>query len=105
MCMSSLDVSQRVCALVPGLQHWLENAFFAVRAVDAAAPRDRDDRRVLLASEIAHATHRDILINLIDGAPSLVPAANGLPARVRSAEHTSELQSLMRTSYAVFCLK
>src|SRR3546814_8742246 len=33
----------------------------------------------------------------------------GLPAQdaftVRSEEHTSELQSLMRTSYAVFCLK
>src|SRR3546814_2147158 len=27
------------------------------------------------------------------------------PARPRSEEHTSELQSLMRTSYAVFCLK
>src|SRR3546814_6618846 len=27
------------------------------------------------------------------------------PARVRSEEHTSELQSLMRISYAVFCLK
>src|SRR3546814_5257364 len=27
-----------------------------------------------------------------------------LPADVRSEEHTSELQSLMRTSYAVFCL-
>src|SRR3546814_7382171 len=26
-------------------------------------------------------------------------------AAVRSAEHTSELQSLMRISYAVFCLK
>src|SRR3546814_1022879 len=26
-------------------------------------------------------------------------------ANVRSEEHTSELQSLMRTSYAVFCLK
>src|SRR3546814_3200590 len=26
-------------------------------------------------------------------------------ARQRSEEHTSELQSLMRTSYAVFCLK
>src|SRR3546814_5102029 len=26
-------------------------------------------------------------------------------ARSRSEEHTSELQSLMRTSYAVFCLK
>src|SRR3546814_3273862 len=27
------------------------------------------------------------------------------PARHRSEEHTSELQSLMRLSYAVFCLK
>src|SRR3546814_9051565 len=31
------------------------------------------------------------------------PDENG--DRVRSEEHTSELQSLMRTSYAVFCLK
>src|SRR3546814_9585607 len=28
-----------------------------------------------------------------------------LPMLLRSEEHTSELQSLMRTSYAVFCLK
>src|SRR3546814_3338684 len=28
-----------------------------------------------------------------------------LAYRTRSEEHTSELQSLMRTSYAVFCLK
>src|SRR3546814_5492537 len=28
-----------------------------------------------------------------------------LHVRPRSEEHTSELQSLMRTSYAVFCLK
>src|SRR3546814_10480604 len=28
-----------------------------------------------------------------------------LVARIRSEEHTSELQSLMRISYAVFCLK
>src|SRR3546814_6200837 len=39
-----------------------------------------------------------------------VPAAKlmrgkGRPGRIRSEEHTSELQSLMRTSYAVFCLK
>src|SRR3546814_5079352 len=27
------------------------------------------------------------------------------PSRIRSEEHTSELQSLMRISYAVFCLK
>src|SRR3546814_9210736 len=31
--------------------------------------------------------------------------ANGLDADPRSEEHTSELQSLMRISYAVFCLK
>ena len=80
--MSSLDVSRGVCALVPGLQHWLENAFYSVRIVDAQSLREREDRRVLLATEIGHATHRDILINLVDGAPSLVPAANGLPARV-----------------------
>src|SRR3546814_2153397 len=29
----------------------------------------------------------------------------GMPATSRSEEHTSELQSLMRISYAVFCLK
>src|SRR3546814_1894708 len=32
-------------------------------------------------------------------------AANGRASGVRSEEHTSELQSLMRISYAVFCLK
>src|SRR3546814_20165071 len=30
---------------------------------------------------------------------------HGQAFRSRSEEHTSELQSLMRTSYAVFCLK
>src|SRR3546814_6582356 len=34
-----------------------------------------------------------------------VELAQRLLARVRSEEHTSELQSLMRISYAVFCLK
>src|SRR3546814_6525302 len=41
---------------------------------------------------------------------SVVPVANSVRLReatraVRSEEHTSELQSLMRISYAVFCLK
>src|SRR3546814_3291706 len=31
--------------------------------------------------------------------------ARGQLRSIRSEEHTSELQSLMRTSYAVFCLK
>src|SRR3546814_2560445 len=33
------------------------------------------------------------------------PAGLNAPASRRSEEHTSELQSLMRISYAVFCLK
>src|SRR3546814_3817993 len=32
-------------------------------------------------------------------------AIDGLKLAARSEEHTSELQSLMRISYAVFCLK
>src|SRR3546814_8604827 len=35
----------------------------------------------------------------------LGPRATHRPAELRSEEHTSELQSLMRISYAVFCLK
>src|SRR3546814_5947139 len=32
-------------------------------------------------------------------------AGNAIDEKLRSEEHTSELQSLMRISYAVFCLK
>src|SRR3546814_7160559 len=34
-----------------------------------------------------------------------IPGMGAPEALVRSEEHTSELQSLMRISYAVFCLK
>src|SRR3546814_6294250 len=39
-----------------------------------------------------------------DGADS-VSKSSAAPSNSRSEEHTSELQSLMRISYAVFCLK
>src|SRR3546814_10060775 len=38
----------------------------------------------------------------IDDVPSVPPKAFDM---IKSEEHTSELQSLMRSSYAVFCLK
>src|SRR3546814_9001899 len=38
-------------------------------------------------------------------APALALVQNLTAPRSRSEEHTSELQSLMRISYAVFCLK
>src|SRR3546814_3712865 len=37
--------------------------------------------------------------------PSLTTLTKDVYVRYRSEEHTSELQSLMRISYAVFCLK
>src|SRR3546814_6245269 len=39
------------------------------------------------------------------GTPDEVPHPNMVSFTWRSEEHTSELQSLMRISYAVFCLK
>src|SRR3546814_8703723 len=42
----------------------------------------------------------------MDASNLLKPALSGGVIRcIRSEEHTSELQSLMRISYAVFCLK
>src|SRR3546814_3544968 len=41
----------------------------------------------------------------IPPSPSLCNNAMPVSASIRSEEHTSELQSLMRISYAVFCLK
>src|SRR3546814_2620761 len=46
-------------------------------------------------------------ISALVGSPAGAGAGSedGGSARSRSEEHTSELQSLMRISYAVFCLK
>src|SRR3546814_2454311 len=46
----------------------------------------------------------DISAAMLETARKAVTKA-GMADRVRSEEHTSELQSLMRISYAVFCLK
>src|SRR3546814_8726147 len=39
------------------------------------------------------------------GTPEVIEMPDFLTTNIRSEEHTSELQSLMRISYAVFCLK
>src|SRR3546814_1115694 len=47
-------------------------------------------------------------LTLLSQFPSAIVAMrrpSGFPRLRRSEEHTSELQSLMRISYAVFCLK
>src|SRR3546814_8587880 len=60
-------------------------------------------------------THRYILmtiasagiaiLGLLQSSPAVVIGAMLVSPLRRSEEHTSELQSLMRISYAVFCLK
>src|SRR3546814_6172120 len=58
-----------------------------------------------------HAAHADVhqatepRHALVDVASDGDATAGGREAGFRSEEHTSELQSLMRLSYAVFCLK
>src|SRR3546814_3215985 len=48
----------------------------------------------------------DEIVQCRDGAPVVAHLlGRELLGVVRSEEHTSELQSLMRISYAVFCLK
>src|SRR3546814_2115285 len=86
------------------------------------------DRAHLLLGLVIAVTNLDEVVRIIRGSPSPVAAREALLAREwpvaeiapfirlveaiehevegeRSEEHTSELQSLMRISYAVFCLK
>src|SRR3546814_5232328 len=64
----------------------------------------RSPSQVCLARELALA--RDDLLYLRADHPLVIAAGDLLLASdARSEEHTSELQSLMRISYAVFCLK
>src|SRR3546814_1900450 len=63
----------------------------------------RDGHDVLVADDAA--AFADAVVRLHeDEALWTTLSRNGLD-NVRSEEHTSELQSLMRISYAVFCLK
>src|SRR3546814_8023575 len=51
------------------------------------------------------ATVNQVLATSISSEASTEAVGQNLAPAVRSEEHTSELQSLMRISYAVFCLK
>src|SRR3546814_2314256 len=61
----------------------------------------RGGHRVVILHQIGGSLHQD--------APTAscieIPVVDLERRRTRSEEHTSELQSLMRISYAVFCLK
>src|SRR3546814_3739167 len=56
----------------------------------------------LVDADLVHADVDVLQSQLAD--PGAAPAIERTAADSRSEEHTSELQSLMRISYAVFCL-
>src|SRR3546814_8817887 len=78
---------------------------------DACAERKHLSDRLLVrgvlgragAELVLHGHTHKTLMQSIAGPTGLIPVL-GAPS-ARSEEHTSELQSLMRISYAVFCLK
>src|SRR3546814_3593389 len=78
-------------ALADGSSHWITGA------------------RARAHAHLERALHEGILVGrgtLVADSPRLDVRLPGLEDRSpRSEEHTSELQSLMRISYAVFCLK
>src|SRR3546814_6809691 len=73
------------------------------------SPRDMNDNFVALALwTLIKFENSGIQVSWLPSwlvAPSQPADVEGAIRQLRSEEHTSELQSLMRISYAVFCLK
>src|SRR3546814_8681335 len=77
--------------------------FRSRRAIDTLPDRP-DALDAMRAAELIHAASRWFWSDPVrhrEGRLDIRRARHG----IRSEEHTSELQSLMRISYAVFCLK
>src|SRR3546814_1941294 len=75
-------------------------------ALRPARPRDAARMLVVEGGAIGDAGVRDLPQRLRAGDCLVFNDTRVIPAQLeRSEEHTSELQSLMRISYAVFCLK
>src|SRR3546814_7310381 len=64
---------------------------------------------LLAAAGVRFVLYRAVLLGAVrrglQARTARTPAGGSVRASIRSEEHTSELQSLMRISYAVFCLK
>src|SRR3546814_8647784 len=99
------------CALVTGVQTWA----LPISRIDLTLGRRPAKSVPRPLEKLAFRARFDLAlaVNRTDGALTLDRqpiAIDHTPLRVqgrvgRSEEHTSELQSLMRISYAVFCLK
>src|SRR3546814_3543593 len=99
---AELEVAGRAVGGLPGEPRLSQHGGQAVRLL---ARRDIGERPVGIAERCGKPEAERIGQRTAD----LGLCARGIPAAIarehRSEEHTSELQSLMRISYAVFCLK
>src|SRR3546814_1407856 len=95
---------------IPGVERatWperIEEADFIVFTCSLNA----HNRHMLDAEVLARAKPGVLVVNVARGPlideTALISALHAGRVSARSEEHTSELQSLMRISYAVFCLK
>src|SRR3546814_1650260 len=100
----SSDLREVVADLAEAAQDRLDHGFAVHRVLEGQAQVVVGEGfRVAVHDEHVVATARGVL-NRDVGASLQEIDGLGIDA-VRSEEHTSELQSLMRISYAVFCLK
>src|SRR3546814_2157141 len=77
--------------------------FFSREGLRAVGMPDEAGRRLKVLEGVERVY--DLALLALQQGQSLVLAAEERVGAARSEEHTSELQSLMRISYAVFCLK
>src|SRR3546814_4365366 len=92
------DLADLLLVRLDGLD---ETARRVVRAISAAGRRVSHE----LLAEASGVPESDLDAALRSAVDSHVLVTESGDSYARSEEHTSELPSLMRTSYAVFCLK
>src|SRR3546814_7495593 len=83
------------------LKEALALGLMGVRKGDLVVKREIDDLLLVVVDVVQL---QQVLLNLIRNAVEAMSESK-IRELTRSEEHTSELQSLMRITYAVFCLK
>src|SRR3546814_6815092 len=90
------------CALVTGVQAC---ALPISKDLPAVQVGDPFQEKLLLEATLEVIASGAVVGMQDMGAAGIICSNSEMSAKGRSEEHTSELQSLMRISYAVFCLK
>src|SRR3546814_7033740 len=86
--------------------YWGHNAMIRTRAfAQCAGLPELRGVKPFAGTVLSHDFVEAALMRRGGRALHMVPSLGGSYEEGRSEEHTSELQSLMRNSYAVFCLK